>query len=221
MKGGFGEPAPDAKEADPADLLHYWWNRDGDHTENLTHIWKLGVPVIAAVRGYCMGGGFWYSLACDITIASEDAVFGQPEVRHASNTTFMLAALTNWKQAHRWALTGDHLDAEEALRIGIINKIVPNDKLKEEAWSLAERIAKVPEASVRVNKAITWMGLEAMGLGAGMKVNGALSSIAHSSRGKDVEALGEARAQGGLRAFLEARDGPFMPEPFGPKSRAR
>ncbi|MEE9199110.1 MAG: enoyl-CoA hydratase/isomerase family protein, partial [Dehalococcoidia bacterium] len=177
-----------------------------------------GVPVIAAVHGYCLGGAFWYSMACDITIAAEDAVFGQPEIRHISNTSFLLAALTNWKQAHRWALTGDHMGVEEAYRLGIVNKVVPREKLEEEAWALAERISKVPEASVRINKAVTWMGLQSMGLSSAMYMNSVLSALAHCSHGTDRERLWEAQAQGGLKAFLEARDGPFWPEPYGPKS---
>ncbi len=216
-----GKSMNDAEGLEIGQYLKRWWGQDGDHTQNLQHIWKLGVPVIASVRGYCLGGGFWYSMACDMTIAAEDAVFGQPEVRHVSNTSFLLAALTNWKQAHRWGLTGDHMGVEEAYRLGIVNKVVPVDKLEEETWTLAERISKVPEASVRINKSVTWMGLEAMGLGAAMKVNAALSSIAHSSHGKDREALLEAQAKGGMRAFLEARDGPFLPEPYGPKSKVK
>ncbi len=213
-----GRQAADPYGLEIGEYIKYWWDRDHYDTEEFMHIWKLGVPVIASVRGYCLGGGFWYSMACDITIAAEDAVFGQPEVRHISNTSFMLAALTNWKQAHRWALTGDHMGAEEAYRLGIVNKVVPVDKLEEETLALAERIAKVPEASVRLNKAVTWMGLEAMGLGAAMRVNAALSSLAHSSHGSHREALWDAQAKGGLKAFLEARDGPFLPEPYGPKS---
>jgi enoyl-CoA hydratase/carnithine racemase len=216
-----GRPAADPQGFEIGDYIKLWWDRDAYDTDQFTHFWKLGVPVIASVRGYCFGGGFWYSMACDMTIAAEDAVFGQPEVRHVSNTSFLLAALTNWKQAHRWGLTGDHMGVEEAYRLGIVNKVVPVDKLEEETWTLAERISKVPEASVRINKAVTWMGLEAMGLGAAMKVNAALSSIAHSSHGKDREALLEAQAKGGMRAFLEARDGPFLPEPYGPKSKVK
>ena len=216
-----GKSMNDPEGLEIGQYLKRWWGQDGRHAQDLGHLWRLGVPVIASVRGYCLGGGFWYSMACDMTIATEDAVFGQPEVRHVSNTSFMLAALTNWKQAHRWALTGDHMGVEEAYRLGIVNKVVPVDKLEEETWALAERITRVPEASVRINKAVTWMGLEAMGLGAAMRVNAALSSIAHSSHGKDREALLEAQAKGGMKAFLEARDGPFLPEPYGPKSKVR
>lgn len=213
-----GRQAADPYGLEIGEYLKYWWDRDSDDTEQFTHMWNLGVPIIASVRGYCFGGGFWYSMASDITIAADSAVFGQPEVRHISNTSFMLAALTNWKQAHRWALTGDHMGAEEALRIGVVTKVVPDADLDNETRALAERIAMVPEASVRINKAVTWMGMEAMGLGAAMKINAALSGAAHGSHGSHREALWEAQAKGGLKGFLEARDGPFLPEPYGPKS---
>jgi len=175
--------------------------------------------VIAAVHGWVMGGGFWYSLACDITIAADDSVFAQPEVRHVSNTTVLFAALAGWKAAHRYALTGDHLDAAEALRIGIVNEVVPRAELMPRARALAERIARVPEPSVRLNKAVTCYGLLAMGLGAGMLMNIPLSNLAHASFNAERGALLDAMKTGGLRAFLEARDGAFRPEPFGPKSR--
>ncbi|MFI5268227.1 MAG: enoyl-CoA hydratase/isomerase family protein, partial [Chloroflexota bacterium] len=90
------------------DFLKYRWDRDKTTSERLLHIWHLGTPVIAAVNGWALGGGFWYTLACDITLAADNATFGQPEVRHISNTTFLFAALAGWKAAHRYSLTGDH-----------------------------------------------------------------------------------------------------------------
>jgi len=176
--------------------------------------------VIAAVHGWVMGGGFWYSLACDITLAADDAVFAQPEVRHVSNTTVLFAALAGWKAAHRYALTGDHLDAAEALRIGIVNEVVPRAELMPRARALAERIARVPEPSVRLNKAVTCYGLLVMGLVAGMLMNIPLSNLAHASFNAQRSDLLAAMQAGGLKAFLDARDGAFRPEPFGPKSRA-
>jgi hypothetical protein len=73
---------------------------------------------------------------------------------------------------------------------------------------------------VRLNKQVTAYGLLAGGVAAGMLVNGPLSALAHSSHGPERERLWEAQAQGGMRAFLDARDGPFQPEPFGPRARA-
>jgi enoyl-CoA hydratase/carnithine racemase len=216
-----GSSSLDARGVEVADYLKGWWSGDAASTRRLMHIWELGTPVIAAVHGWVMGGGFWYALACDMTMAADDAVFAQPEVRHVSNTTFLFAALAGWKAAHRYALTGDHFDAAEALRLGIVNEVVPAAELLSRARALAERIARVPEPSVRLNKAVTCQGLIAMGLGAGMMQNIPLSALAHGSFDAERLRLLEAMQQGGLKAFLEARDGAFRPEPFGPRSQPK
>jgi len=215
-----GRSSLDPAGVEVADFLKRWWTTDSQSTRHLLHLWQLGTPVIAAVHGWVMGGGFWYSLACDITIAADDSVFAQPEVRHISNTTFLFAALAGWKAAHRYSLTGDHFDAAEALRLGIVNEVVPAAELMAKARALAERIARVPEPAVRLNKAITCYGLLAMGVGAGMLTNIPLSALAHASFNEKRGKLLEAMQTGGLRAFLDARDGGFLPEPFGPKSKS-
>lgn len=209
----------DPKGRAVGDYLRWWWDNDTQGVQKLMHLWQIGTPVIAAVNGWAMGGGFWYALACDITIASEQAVFAQPEVRHISNTTFLFAALVGWKAAHRYALTGDHIDAQEALRLGIVNEVVPAAQLMPTARALAERIAKVPEPSVRLNKAVTCLGLQAAGLHSGLLLNSALSALAHTSHLPMRDDLLAAMQQGGMRAFLDKRDAPFRPEPFGPKSK--
>ena len=213
-----GRAPLDGAGVEHADFIKDWWTRDAASTQRLLHLWHLSKPIIAAVHGWVMGGGFWYSLAADITIAADNAVFAQPEVRHTSNTTILFAALAGWKAAHRYALTGDHLDAAEALRLGLVNEVVPLEQLLPKARALAERIARVPEPSVRLNKAVTCYGLLAMGLGAGMLMNIPLSAMAHASYSAERGDLLEAMKAGGLKAFLEARDGAFRPEPFGPKA---
>jgi enoyl-CoA hydratase len=213
-----GRAPLDGEGVDHAEFMHDWWTRDAASAQRLIHLWHLTTPVIAAVHGWVMGGGFWYSLAADITIAADNAVFAQPEVRHTSNTTILFAALAGWKAAHRYGLTGDHLDAAEALRLGLVNEVVPQAELLPKARALAERIARVPEPSVRLNKAITCYGLLAMGLGAGLLMNVPFSTMAHASFNTERAHLLELMRTGGLKAFLEARDGGFRPEPFGPKS---
>jgi enoyl-CoA hydratase len=215
-----GKPRRGPEGKSIGEYIGEWQKRDKEGVEKLMHLWRLSKPVIAAVNGWAMGGGFWYQLAADITIASDRAVFAQPEVRHTSNTTYLLAALAGWKAANRYGLTGDHFDAAEALRLGIVNEVVPHDDLLPSAIALARRIALVPEASVRMNKAVSMMGLQASGLYSGLLINGALSAIAHSSYGPEKARLDQIREQDGTRAYLEARDGPFLPEPFGPKSAA-
>jgi enoyl-CoA hydratase/carnithine racemase len=208
----------DPKGKSHADYIEYWQRNDTGRVALWTHMWRLGKPIIAAVNGWAMGGGFWYQLAADITIASDQAVFAQPEVRHVSNTTFLFGALCGWKAANRWGLTGDHFDAEEALRIGMVNEVVPHDQLMTRARELAKRIALVPEPSVRLNKAVTMMGMQAAGVYSGLLLEGALGALAHSSHNEHREKLFEAQRAGGTKAYLELRDGPFQPEPMGPRS---
>jgi enoyl-CoA hydratase/carnithine racemase len=213
-----GSPTNPAGQS-AAQYLSFWHSTNRGEIEHLMHIWRLRKPVIAAVNGYAMGGGFWYQLACDITIASDRAVFGQPEMRQVSSTSFLFAALVGWKVANRYALTGDHFDAQEALRIGVVNEVVPHEQLMTRATEFARRLSNVPEASLRMNKAVTMLGLEAAGLNSALTLNAALNAITHGSHGPDTERLDEARQTGGFRAYLEMRDGPFRPEPFGPKSK--
>jgi enoyl-CoA hydratase/carnithine racemase len=215
-------PRPiDPKGKSHAEYIEFWQRNDGDRVAYWTHMWRLGKPIIAAVNGWAMGGGFWYQLAADITIASDQAVFAQPEVRHISNTTYLFGALCGWKAANRWGLTGDHFDAQEALRIGMVNEVVPHDELMKRARALAARIALVPEPAVRMNKAVTMLGMQAAGVYSGLLLEGTLGALAHSSHNEYRDQLFAAQREGGTKAYLEMRDGPFQPEPMGPRSKSR
>lgn len=201
-----------------ADLLNYWRVDDA----KLLHIFELTKPVIGAVRGWAMGGGCWLALFTHITIAADDAVFAQPEVRHGSNTSFMWTLLAGFKNALRYSLVGDHIDAHEALRIGLVNKVVAADQLLEECFSLVERIAKVPPETVKINLAISTMGLQMMGLRDALMLDSELSVAAHMMLNEEFRRpLDEARAKEGTKAYLQMRDGPFQPEPFGPRAKKR
>jgi enoyl-CoA hydratase/carnithine racemase len=205
-----------------AELLDHWRIRSSAETAKLLQIWELSKPVIAAVSGWCVGGGSWYALACHMTYAAEDAVFAQPEVRMISNTSFFWVLNAGYKHALRYALTGDHIDAREALRIGLINDIVPKESLIDACFHIVERIARVSPETVKLNLAVATKGLEMMGLRNALSLNDELSAIAQSSQREDFRRhLTEAQKQGGMRAFLQQRDDPFRPEPFGPRAQRR
>ncbi len=193
--------------------------------ENVQHrqlaLWRLKKPVIAAVHGYCMGGGMWLAMACDMCYCSEDAVFGQPEIRHNANSTFLIPALAGWHRAARYLYTGDHFDGKEAERIGIVNECLPPDKLMPTVMALAKRIAMVPPNAVRIMKRLVLSGFMAYGIGAAMEVCAPYSTLAHCSHGPERQAMFDAQKERGMKGFLEERDGRFLPEPFGPKSRVK
>lgn len=203
-----------------SEALKQWMPTDMNHTDHVMHLMELDKPIIAAVNGWALGGGFWYTLACDITIASEQAAFGQPEVRMVSNTSFLFPALVGWKVAARYALTGDHFGPEEAVRIGAINEVVPHDQLMTRAREMAMRLVMVPSDSVRLNKKLTTLGFHAMGLRNALQTGGLISILAHASTdAKEVADLYEVQRNEGLTAFLRMRDNKFIPEPGGPRSR--
>ena len=120
---------------------------------------RVAKPLIAAVGGYCLGGGLELALACDIRIASPDASFALPEVRHGfipggGGVPRLLRSIPR-SAAMEMILTGDRCDAETALRWGIVSRIVPRDELVPEALALAGRIAENAPAAVRAAKELS------------------------------------------------------------------
>jgi enoyl-CoA hydratase/carnithine racemase len=108
-------------------------------------IWHQRQPVIAALNGYAIGTGSGLALACDLAIAADHARLGEPEIRHGALSPFlMLPFLTHSRAVHEIYYTGDLVDAAELYRLGIVNRVVPAAELSAAAWTLAERLAKVP-----------------------------------------------------------------------------
>jgi len=115
---------------------------------------NLGKPVIAGVNGYALGGGCELALACHIRIASENAKFGQPEVNlgiiPGYGGTQRLARLVGKSRAMEMILTGDSIDAQEALRIGLVNKVVPQSELMKTVEAIAQKIISKGQIAVRL-----------------------------------------------------------------------
>ena len=197
--------------------------RDSDRRDILSrqlYRWQYPKPIIGAVSGWCFGAASWLALTCHITIAAEDAVFGQPQVRHGGSTDFIWVALAGFKNALRYALTGDHVDAQEALRIGLVNQVVAKDSLLDTCFDYVERVAHVPPETVKINLAIATLGMEMMGLRKAWTLNAELAAMARVSKREGFSRhLEEAKKKGGVQAFLQERDKAFQPEPFGPRAK--
>ena len=184
--------------------------------------WQFPKPVIAAVSSWCLGSASALALCSHLTIAADDAVFGQPQVRHSDGTDFIWVVLGKFKNALRYSLTGDPIDAKEALRLRMVNQVVPKDELLETTFKLVERIAHVPPETVKINLQKATLGWEMMGLGKAWALNAELAAMAQLSRREEFNReMEEARHEKGLKAFFETRDAPFQPEPFGPKAAKR
>ena len=163
----------------------------------------LGKPVIAAINGFALGGGCELALACHVRIAAEGAALGTPEVKLGLicgyGGTQRLPRLVGKARALELLLTGDRLDATEALRIGLVNRVVPRERLLAEAEALARRmIANGPLALRAALKA----------------VNGGLDRPLGEAQEGEAALFGELvaseDAREGTRAFLEKRPPRFV-----------
>jgi len=113
-------------------------------------------PVIAMINGFCLGGGCEMSMSCDLRIASDSARLGQPEINlgliPGGGGTQRLPRLVGLGQAMKIILTGDMIGAAEALRIGLVDEVVPHDQLREKTLELAAKIASKSPLTIRVAK---------------------------------------------------------------------
>ncbi len=166
------------------------------------HIENLPIPVIAAVNGYALGGGLELALACNIRIASEKAQFGAPEVKlgiiPGDGGTQRLPRLVGLGRAMELVLTGDFIDAQEAHRIGLVNRVVSPDELMKSVMTLAKKIASRPPLAVKYAKEAVNRSQEG-DTASGYALESYLHALACTTEDKKE----------GVTAFLEKRKGQF------------
>jgi enoyl-CoA hydratase/carnithine racemase len=141
-------------------------NAESGHQEPdfLDAVWRLQKPTLAALHGYVLGRGLLLALACDIRIAAEDAALGLPEVQlgmlPGGGGTQRLPRLIGMGRAMELVLTGDRIGADTACAWGVVNRVVPPDRLSDEVGRLARRIAANAPLAVQNAKAAIRMALD-------------------------------------------------------------
>ncbi len=177
--------------------------------------WNNPKPLIAQVHSFCLAGGMGIAAFCDLCICSEDALFGAPETRY--NEPF-LPAIWPWhvgmRKARELHYTGNLIDAQEAWRIGFVNKVVPREKLDEETSKFAHTIAKVPAVSVQYNKKLINMAYELMNIQQVFKRSNEVTACISSSSESlpEVMKFNEIREENGLKAALDMNKTRFAEE---------
>ncbi len=159
---------------------------------------EMRVPVIAAVNGFALGAGLELAVACTLRVAAEESKFGSPEVNlgiiPGDGATQRLPRLVGFGRAMELVLTGDFIDAQEAYRIGLVNKVVPKEELMEAAKKLAGKIAKKAPLAIQFAKEAVNRSLEV----------GIYEGLAHESYLHALSCATEDKKEG-VQAFPEKR----------------
>lgn len=172
--------------------------RSERHFDTWDRLWAIGIPLIAAVRGYALGGGCELAMTCDLIVAGDDAQFGQPEIRigvmPGAGGTQRLTRAIGVARAMELVLTGRTMPAAEALATGLVTTVVPAADVLDAAVDLADRIAAMPPLAVRAAKRSVLAAAE-LPLSAGLR--------AEREAFFDLFATDDQRE--GMRAFQEKR----------------
>lgn len=192
----------------------------GRFVETYMKLWYASKPTIAAVQGWCIGGGTDMVLCADIVIAGEGATFGYPPARvWGTPTTAMWVYRMGLEKAKRYLLTGDEIPAPEAARIGLILEAVPDADLQSHAMAFAQRMARLPTNQLVMLKLLCNQTAENMGLTSSRTLGTLFDGIArHTQEGLDF--VGRAQ-EVGFRQAVRERDDPFGDYGSGARSRTR
>ena len=126
--------------------------------------WDMKKPVIASVQGHCLGGGCELTMMCDLTIAADDALFGEPEIRFSNvGPALIMPFIIGYKRARELLYLGDPIDAETALRYGLVNRVVPRAELQAATMKFARRMALISLEALAGTKLAINRGADAAG----------------------------------------------------------
>jgi len=180
----------------------------GHNMKRFMKLWECPKPVIAQLHGYALGGGTDLILCADLIFMAEDAIIGYPPSRvYGTPTTMMWVYRLGLEHAKQFLLSGDQIDAPTALRIGLVSKVFPLDRLSEETERYARRFANIPANQLALNKMLINQAYENMGLRTTQMFGTFFDGITRHTE----EALRwqESFREIGFRETISGRDAPF------------
>lgn len=201
-------------EAERARTSSRVWDSIADHgmmsrfVATYMKLWYARKPTIAAVQGWCIGGGTDMVLCADLIVAGDDASFGYPPARvWGTPTTAMWVYRMGLEQAKRYLLTGDEIPAAKAAEIGLVLEVVPAAQLEAHATALAERMARLPLGQLVMLKLLCNQTVENMGFASSRLLGTLFDGVArHTQEGLDFVRRAQ---ETGFRQAVRERDDPF------------
>ena len=175
--------------------------------EATLHVLDCPKPVIAQIHGYALAGGLELAMACDLIVAAEGTKVGEPEIRYGSApVTLLMPYLIGQKKTRELLLTGDLIDAVEAERIGLVNRVVPADRLAAEVDGLADRLARTPPEVMGPTKQMLNRAMDAAGFRMAVEAGLDLGAIINAADTPEQREWDTIVKRDGLKAALAWRD---------------
>ena len=188
------------------------WSERLNHDLDYTYVmWNCRKPVIAMINGYCLAGGLELVQMCDIRYCSDDSKFGVVETRFSSGVATLAMPWIVGARCREYIYTGDMFGAEEALRIGLVNRVFAKADLEKETIKIAKRMSRVALAALQWNKRAVNTTFEAMGFNAAMQYGVEACSLLDATETPEFKAFEEIRKAKGLTEAIKWRRALFAP----------
>ena len=172
--------------------------------------WYMRKPVLASVQGHALGAGCELAMFCDLTIAADDAMFGEPESRHSqAGPGFVMPWIVGFKKARELLYLGDMIDAPTALELGMVNRVVPRDHLSESTLKFARRMALIAPEALATTKLAINRGADAAGFRNAMQAGIDVVAPLYAAQTEVATQFRELARKEGLGAALKWRKAQF------------
>ena len=211
---GYGLDWSTVAQAEEATSSRRVWDSIADHrmmktfVDTYLKLWYAAKPTLAAVQGWCIGGGTDMVLCADLIVAGESASFGYPPARvWGTPTTALWVYRMGLERTKRYLFTGDEIPARKAAEIGLVLEVVADDALETHAMALARRMARLPVSQLVMLKLLANQTVENMGFASSRLLGTLFDGVArHTQEGRDFVRRAEAV---GFRQAVRERDDPF------------
>lgn len=178
--------------------------------EKCLAIRDLAKPTIAMVQGHCVAAGLMLAAMCDLIVAADDATFQNPVLRMTGAGVEVLSEPfgLGFRKAKEFLWTGDSIDAQEAWRLGLVNRIVPSEQLEEETLALAERIAKIPPVTAQNVKRSINHAQDLAGFRSALEYHFMVHQFQHNTK-TALDALAARQQKSSMKEVFSERDAQF------------
>lgn len=192
--------------ANPPKSMEDWRDRLQEEIRFCLTFWDCPKPIIAAVNGFCLAAGSEMAMACDITIAAESAVFGEPEVRLSSGPPMIMAPFVmGLKRSKEMLLTGNMVSAAVAEKYGMVNHVVPDQDLLPFAYRMARKIAAIEPFAVKMSKYTINRTYDLMGFKNALQYNSDLMAILNNEDTPAIQWFSQLADEKGIKEAHKER----------------